>query len=119
MRRSQTCMLSSGWTLVCVRVQITFFAAIMCMDKRRQEKRRMDLLTCVTSTAPERAGYCCGLLGKPAYSEGYRTRMMTWVGTQYTKKPVKAVVILMWLGLLSAGLALREVLSRFHHAITE
>ena len=75
----------------------------MCIDKRRQEKRKMDCLTCVTSTAPERAGYCCGVLGRPSSESGYRTRAMTWLGTQYSKKPVKVAVILAWLGLLASG----------------
>lgn len=29
---------------------------------------------------------------------------MKWLGRQYTKKPVKAVVVVMWLGLLAAGI---------------
>lgn len=84
-------------------LQITFFAAIMCIDKRRQEKRRMDFAVCVPWTAQENAGYCCGVFGRPTYKEGFRERAMTWLGTQYTKWSFKTVVIVMWLGLLSAG----------------
>ena len=65
----------------------------------------MDIAVCASSTAPERAGYCCGLFGKPPYKQGYRTRAMTWLGTQYTKRPFKVVVIAMWLGVLTAGAA--------------
>ena len=88
---------------VCFLVQITFFAAIMCIDKRRQEKRKLDCLHCVTSTAPTNAGYCCGVFGTPSSTEGYRTRAMTWLGAQYSKKSVKAAVIALWLGVLAAG----------------
>ena len=63
----------------------------------------MDILTCATSTAPERAGYCCGVLGKPSSADGYRTRAMTWLGAQYSKKSVKSAVIALWLGVLAAG----------------
>lgn len=49
-------------------LQITFFAGIMAIDKRRQENRRLDVALCVTSGAEERVGYCCGSCG-PANPE--------------------------------------------------
>jgi hypothetical protein len=72
----------------------------------RVERRKLDVIHCVTSTSPANAGYCCGLIGKPKSDEGYRIRAMKWLGLQYTKKRIKAVVITLWLGLLAAGLHL-------------
>lgn len=34
----------------------------------------------------------------------FRVRGMRWLGKQYCKKPVKVVVVLVWLGLLAAGI---------------
>lgn len=51
-------------------MQITLFSAIMCIDKRRQERRAFDVAVCFNSTGQERAGYCCGGLGSPN-SDGY------------------------------------------------
>lgn len=34
----------------------------------------------------------------------FRVRGMRWLGAQYVKKPVKAVVIVTWLGILAAGI---------------
>lgn len=76
----------------------------MCIDQRRVERRAADIMPCIGVNSSVNSGYCCGIFGKPSHSDGYRMRVMHWVGTQYTKWPVKAVVLALWLGLLGAGI---------------
>ena len=44
-------------------LQVTFFAAIVVLDTKRQQARKLDVLLWVTSSAEEPSGYCCGVFG--------------------------------------------------------
>jgi hypothetical protein len=84
--------------------QITFFAAIMCINKKREDARRLDVALCFKSKREPNGGACCGAFGgRP--KERLSTVAMRWVGHMLSQKPVKAVVIVLWLALLGVGIA--------------
>ena len=84
-------------------MQVTFFSAIMSIDKRRQDARRFDVALCCKSKAPRDAGILCGACeGRP--KEKLSTKLMRYLGTLLSKRPAQVVVVLLWLGALAAGI---------------
>ena len=49
--------------------QITFFAAVMVLEQKRQDNRKWDIICCCTSTTEKDAGYFCGAFAG-MHSEG-------------------------------------------------
>lgn len=86
------------------RLQITFFAAIMCIDKRRQEARRFDVALCFKDKGPVDAGICCGACGAGRPHEKLSTKAMRYLGALLSKRPAQIVVVILWLGALAAGI---------------
>jgi Niemann-Pick C1 protein len=89
---------------VMLQLQITLFAAIMCIDKRRQEARRLDVVLCFKSARPANGGILCGACGEGVPKEKISTKAMRYLGHVLVLKPVKVVVLAVWLGLLIAGI---------------
>lgn len=84
--------------------QVTFFASIMCLEARRQAGRRVDCLCCITDSHPADQGCFCGLFGEGRPKERLSTRVMTWLGRQYSTPQARAAIVLLWFGVLSAGI---------------
>ena len=76
----------------------------MCIDKRRQEARRFDVALCFKDKGAADAGVCCGACGAGRPHEKVSTKAMRHLGTLLSKRPAQIVVILLWLGLLAAGI---------------
>lgn len=89
---------------VMLRMQITFFAAVMCIDKRRQEARRLDVVLCFKSKGPANGGILCGACGAGVPKERFSIKAMRYLGHVLVLKPVKVAVLALWLGLLIAGI---------------
>eukprot|EP00892_Ulva_mutabilis_P011129 jgi/Ulvmu1/8389/UM042_0096.1 len=85
-------------------LQVTFFASIMCLEVCRQDAHRVDVLCCITSAAPVDQGCFCGACGPGVPSMRLSTRVMAWLGRQYSSAPARAVVLGLWVVLLGAGI---------------
>jgi Niemann-Pick C1 protein len=85
-------------------VQLTFFAGIMTLDKRRQDSRRLDVFCCIKSSAPVDQGWCCGVFGAGRPRERISTKVMRGVAHLLARKWCRIVVVLCWLGAVGAGI---------------
>ena len=85
-------------------LQITLFAAIMCLNKRREAARRLDVVLCFKSKREPNGGAFCGACG-PRPKQRPSTTVMRLLGHVLSLKPVKVVVIVLWLAALAVGIA--------------
>ena len=85
-------------------LQVTFFAAIMSIDARRQSRRAFDMVCCVKSGGVENAGCFCGLAPKERCKKRPSAKLMGWLGRQYAKPAVRWSVVVLWLVALAAGI---------------
>lgn len=76
----------------------------MVIDTRRQDARRFDVALCFKSEAPRNNGILCGACGPGVPKERLSTKIMRYVADVLALPPIKVVVILLWLGLLAAGI---------------
>lgn len=84
-------------------LQVTFFAAIMCIDARRQHRRAFDMICCAKSSGDPNPGCCCGLIkGRPKKRPSMR--VMGWIGKQMARTPVRWMIVAVWALLLGAGI---------------
>ena len=99
--------------LVGLILQLTFFSAVLCLDARRLDACRVDILFCVNLPSPSAD---IGNAGKnPSIPAD---RMVAWgaaahsllkallrkLGQMYASGPARVCVLLTWAALLSAGI---------------
>ena len=93
-------------------LQLTFFSAMLCLDARRLDACRADVLFCVILPSPAADG------GDAGNSSSLADRITAWgaaahsllkavlqkLGQMYASKPARVCVLLTWAALLSAGI---------------
>jgi hypothetical protein len=85
-------------------LQLTFFCAVMCIDMRRQEARRMDVVCWVTSSAPVDQGWCRGAFGQGKPSDRISTLAMRLLGRQIAKPFFRGLILALWFVALVVGI---------------
>lgn len=85
-------------------LQVTFFAGIMCLDARRQNRRAFDIACCITTSREPNPGCFCGACGKGKPKKRLSTKVMGWLGKQYSRAAVRWPIVVLWIVLLGAGI---------------
>ena len=94
-------------------LQLTLFSAVLCLDARRMDACRADVLFCVKLQSPstniDNAGKASGSLADPIAAWGDAARSLlvsalSRLGRTYASTPARICVLLAWAALLSAGI---------------